>query len=108
MTHSCPPRLSSDLRHLVDDATAVIDTYPPPEQPFDDGDVRPKLLRCGRYRTTVTSGLAFDSAILHEILPIPEEAFRQGADGRSEARRVGKECDSMCRSRWSRHPKKKN
>src|SRR3546814_20478119 len=81
MTHSCPPRLSSDLRHLVDDATAVIDTYPPPEQPFDDGDVRPKLLRCGRYRTTVTSGLAFARAILQEILPIPEEAFRQGADG---------------------------
>src|SRR3546814_1822978 len=67
--------------HLVDDATAVIDTYPPPEQPFDDGDVRPKLLRCGRNRTTVTSGLAFDRAILQEILPIPEEAFRQGADG---------------------------
>src|SRR3546814_17431090 len=67
--------------HLVDDATAVIDTYPPPEQPFDDGDVRPKLLRCGHYRTTVTSGLAFDRAILQDILPIPEEAFRPDADG---------------------------
>lgn len=66
--------------HLVD-GQAVIDTYPPPELPFDNGDVRPQLLRCGRYRTTVTSGLAFERATLEAILPIPEAAFRQGADG---------------------------
>src|SRR3546814_12873571 len=30
-----------------------------------------------------------------------------GAGGRSEARRVGKECVSTCRSRWSPYPKKK-
>jgi hypothetical protein len=67
--------------HLVDDERAVIDTYPPPELPFEGGDVRPQLLRCGRYRTTVTSGLAFDRATLEAILPIPEGPFRQGADG---------------------------
>jgi hypothetical protein len=49
--------------------------------PFEGGDVRPQLLRCGRYRTTVTSGLAFDRATLEAILPIPEGPFRQGADG---------------------------
>src|SRR3546814_11532204 len=27
--------------------------------------------------------------------------FRYGADGRSEERRVGKECVSTCKSRWS-------
>lgn len=67
--------------HLVDGARAVIDTYPPPELPFDGGDVRPQLLRCGRYRTTVTSGLAFHREALAAVMPIPEEAFRQGADG---------------------------
>ncbi|HEY9547932.1 MAG TPA: glycosyltransferase, partial [Kiloniellaceae bacterium] len=67
--------------HLVDEDRTVLDTYPPPELPFDDGDVRPRLLRCGRYRTTVTSGLAFDRATLDSILPIPEGPFRQGADG---------------------------
>src|SRR3546814_5116748 len=41
--------------HLVDEDRTVLDTYPPPELPFDDGDVRPRLLRCGRYRTTVRS-----------------------------------------------------
>jgi hypothetical protein len=67
--------------HLVDKDRIVLDTYPPPELPFDDGDVLPQLLRCGRYRTTVTSGLAFDRATLRSILPIPEAPFRQGADG---------------------------
>lgn len=67
--------------HLVDGARAVIDTYPPPELPFDGGDVRPQLLHCGRYRTTVTSGLAFARKALAAVMPIPEEAFRQGADG---------------------------
>src|SRR3546814_18670355 len=28
--------------------------------------------------------------------------------GRPEARRVGKECDSTCRSRWAQYPYKKN
>jgi hypothetical protein len=41
----------------------------------------PKLLRRGRYQTTVTSGLAFDRLTLEAILPIPEAEFRQGADG---------------------------
>lgn len=67
--------------HLVDEDVRVLDTYPPRELPFDDGDVVPQLLHSGRYRTTVTSGLAFDRATLESILPIPEEAFRQGADG---------------------------
>ena len=67
--------------HLVDEAHRVIDIYPPPELSFDGGDVRRQLLRCGRYRTTVTSGLAFDRATLEAILPIPEMPFRQGADG---------------------------
>jgi len=66
---------------LVNEDSRVLDTFPPRELPFDDGDVLPQLLRCGRYRTTVTSGLAFDRATLESILPIPEESFRQGADG---------------------------
>lgn len=66
---------------LVDDDCTVIDTYPPRELPLDGGDVLPQLLRCGRYRTTVTSGLAFARSTLQSILPIPEAAFRQGADG---------------------------
>src|SRR5690606_11499099 len=67
--------------HLVDGEETVLDVYPPPELPFDGGDVRPQLLRCGRYRTTVTSGLAFARKVLEAVMPIPEQSFRQGADG---------------------------
>ncbi|TIX53750.1 MAG: glycosyltransferase family 2 protein, partial [Mesorhizobium sp.] len=65
--------------HIVDEAQRVKDVFPPPELPFDDGDVVPKLLHKGRYQTTVTSGLAFERSTLDTIMPIPEADFRQGA-----------------------------
>ena len=67
--------------HVVDERQHIDDIFPPPELPFDSGDVIPKLLRSGRYRTTVTSGLAFDRSALDMIMPITETDFRQGADG---------------------------
>lgn len=67
--------------HLVDEQEQVKDVFPPLEWPFDTGDVTPKLLRRGRYQTTVTSGLAFSRSALEPIMPIPEDEFRQGADG---------------------------
>ncbi|MDW6025618.1 glycosyltransferase [Mesorhizobium sp. BAC0120] len=67
--------------HLVDEEEQVKDVFPPPEAPFDQGDVTPELLRRGRYQTTVTSGLAFARSALETIMPIPETDFRQGADG---------------------------
>ncbi|TPI61821.1 glycosyltransferase family 2 protein [Mesorhizobium sp. B3-1-3] len=67
--------------HLVDEDQHIKDVFPPPEQPFDSGNVVPELLRKGRYRTTVTSGLAFDREALDPIMPMPESDFRQGADG---------------------------
>src|SRR3546814_4344934 len=33
-----------------------------------------------------------------------DEVYGSAADGRSEERRVGKECVSTCRSRWSPYP----
>src|SRR3546814_10960362 len=36
------------------------------------------------------------------------EGARNGASARSEERRVGKECVSTCRSRWSPYPSNKN
>ena len=67
--------------HVVDEQQQIKDIFPPPELSFDSGDVVPKLLRKGRYQTTVTSGLAFDRSALEMIMPIPEPDFRQGADG---------------------------
>ncbi|AYG63479.1 glycosyltransferase [Rhizobium jaguaris] len=67
--------------HLVDEDMQVRDVFPPQELPFDSGDVTPKLLQRGRYRTTVTSGLAFKRSALDAVMPVPEKDFRQGADG---------------------------
>jgi len=67
--------------HIVDEHMHVKDVFPPSELPFDSGDVTPKLLRKGRYQTTVTSGLAFKRSVLDRIMPVPEQDFRQGADG---------------------------
>ncbi|MEF0944099.1 glycosyltransferase family 2 protein [Rhizobium sp. BR 362] len=67
--------------HMVDEDMQVKDVFPPPELPFDSGDVTPQLLQRGRYQTTVTSGLAFKRSALEVVMPVPETDFRQGADG---------------------------
>lgn len=67
--------------HIVDENREIVDVFPAPELAFEDGDVVPQLMRSGRYRTTVTSGLAFGRSALDAVLPIPEQDFRQGADG---------------------------
>ncbi|OAP36862.1 glycosyl transferase [Sinorhizobium glycinis] len=67
--------------HIVDQCEHVSDVFPPPEVPFDSGDVTPQLLRRARYQTTVTSGLAFARSALERIMPVPEQEFRQGGDG---------------------------
>jgi hypothetical protein len=59
----------------------VLDTYPPMEFLWEDGDVTHALLARGRYATTVTSGLAFSRSALSCIMPMDEHAFRQGGDG---------------------------
>ena len=66
---------------LVDGAGRIVDSFPAPEVQFDDGDVVPLLLSTGRYEGTVTAGNAFSRHALDAILPMPEERFRQGADG---------------------------
>jgi Glycosyl transferase family 2 len=66
---------------LVDVSGQVVDSYPAAEVAFDSGDVVPLLLTRGRYQATVTSGNAFSRAALQAILPMPEDAFRQGGDG---------------------------
>jgi O-antigen/teichoic acid export membrane protein len=66
---------------LVDIEGHTIDLFPAPEVRFDSGDVVPRLLRDGRYETTVTSGNAFARAALERILPVPESDFRISADG---------------------------
>lgn len=74
--------LLQDRLELVDQYGSYIDLYPAPEFTFDSGpDVWQLLLKKGRFRTTVTSGLAFSRHVLATIMPIPEADFRISADG---------------------------
>lgn len=66
---------------LVNGDGTVLDTYPPREFRWEDGDVTEALLSRGRYATTVTSGLAFSRFALEQVMPMDEVAFRIGGDG---------------------------
>lgn len=54
---------------------------PPAHVALPDGDVLVDLTRYGRYITPVTSGNAFSRTALDQVLPIPEEEFRNTNDG---------------------------
>jgi glycosyltransferase involved in cell wall biosynthesis len=69
------------LQLIDEEGKPLRGTVPAHWLPLDDGDVRPALLSRGSYSTTVTSGLALRRDALLRALPIPEDLFRQGADG---------------------------
>ena len=59
----------------------IAGTVPAPWIRLEEGDLRERVLSAGGFDTTVTSGLALRCDALLRVLPIPEETFRQGADG---------------------------
>ncbi len=59
----------------------IAGTVPAPWVRLEEGDLRERVLTAGGDATTVTSGLALRRDALQRVLPIPEETFRQGADG---------------------------
>ena len=56
-------------------------TDPRADKAMPNGDVSGELLTRGSYTTPPTSGNAFSRWYLEKILPMPEEPYRQGADG---------------------------
>ncbi|MGY3572144.1 glycosyltransferase family 2 protein [Vibrio paucivorans] len=68
--------------HLVDDHGEQYDIFPKPELAFDHGArAKRKLLHSGQYQSTVTSGLLFRRSLMEQLMPMPQEKFRQGGDG---------------------------
>lgn len=65
----------------ADEEDRLSGVFPPLETPLARGDLSEQLRRTGRYAGTVTSGLVFSRAVLERVMPMDEEAFRQGADG---------------------------
>src|SRR3546814_11804165 len=64
-------------------------------------DVNPGMLAVARAATPVGMSIEWHEANA-EATPLPDASFDVVL--RSEERRVGEECVSTCRSRWSRHP----
>jgi hypothetical protein len=66
---------------IIDADGAPIGVHPDPPEDLDEGDVVPSLLRTGRFRSTVTSGLAFSREALAQCLPVAEPLYRESVDG---------------------------
>src|SRR3546814_11670861 len=106
---------------MLDKAVSSFDPYGPlPDNPKSKASKssRDRVVEAGRARDLTIrqlaasagsyAGLAFvgtPDSIADEMEAWLEE---RASDGRSEERRVGKECVSTCRSRWSPYHYKKN
>src|SRR3546814_19015847 len=90
LTHSFPTRRSSDLHHLADKA---IDAERESERQAD-----PQGIERTREQDRNADPRDNDRQKLQLRQPLAEEDH---AEHRSEARRVGKECVSTGKSRWS-------
>lgn len=59
----------------------IAGTVPAPWVRLDEGDMRAQMLATGGFAVTVMSGLAWRRDVLLGVLPIPEERFREAAEG---------------------------
>src|SRR3546814_994957 len=64
-------------------------------------DLPPRLDRLERLLGQLRSPETFTAQTLHRCRLLPQKERRARDRRRSEERRVGKECVSTCRSRWS-------
>ena len=74
MIHWRPSQMDADGKDIAG-------TVPAPWVRLDEGDLRARILATGGFDTTVTSGLSLRRDALQRVMPIPEDLFRQGADG---------------------------
>src|SRR3546814_16812873 len=75
--------------------------------PAASAHARPPRAPCLHPRREEPSPNPTDRPWAPAWAPPPPRCRRRGREGRSEERRVGKECVSTCRSRWSPYHSKK-
>ena len=66
---------------LVDENGVEFGVFPLMSQAWNSALARKNVLRYGRYRTSVTSGMAYRRDFLEKVMPMDIENFRQGGDG---------------------------
>lgn len=69
------------LLDIVDGDGVRTGLFPSDPAILERGELAGSLIRRGRVEAVVTSGLAFDRSVLERVMPVPEQGFRQGADG---------------------------
>ncbi len=74
-------KLQFRLRLCDGDLTPLPDTHPAKQVDMPSGDLSKELLWDLRYPSPPTSGNAFSRWFLDEVMPMPEEPYRSGADG---------------------------
>src|SRR3546814_14610047 len=69
---------------------------------------KPTIAESGypNYETSYWIGVLGPAGLPPDIVAKLQQAFTAAAKDRSEERRVGKECGSTCRSRWSPYHEK--
>src|SRR3546814_14682532 len=96
---------SSDLRILLD-RVEHLHLISPPTGPGGDADIFLRQQRRDLVRLVgVVKGADLEAEFARDIDHVSHFV---GAVARSEERRVGNECVSTCRSRWSPYHEKKN
>ena len=74
-------KLQFRLRLCDEKLLSLPDTHPSKEVDMPSGDLSKELLWDLRYPSPPTSGNAFSRWFLDEVMPMPEEPYRSGADG---------------------------
>src|SRR3546814_11809729 len=62
----------------------------------------PEKMSAAAHKLLVERGVAVQTSV--RVAEVRQDALIDSDGRRSEERRVGKECDSTCRSRWSPYP----
>src|SRR3546814_12365674 len=98
MTHSCPTRRSTDLHAAEEGELPLVmeGAQSGEEQPAEQGAEHADRQQEGRACGYPARPIARDAPAGHDHVDVG-----MMGEGRSEERRVGKECVSTCRSRWS-------
>src|SRR3546814_14316032 len=90
------PQISTGLNEIVREF-----------KPTAASDGKPSSVGAGFGRSDCGPGPSSQSRSNTERLELGDEIVARAGKDRSEERRVGKECVSTCRSRWSPCPEKK-
>ena len=94
------PWRAFDIRNLEAESARIEAETQAPDFWSDNVAAQAAMRRLAQVNDTVTTWRGLEKRIA-DTLELAELAEAEPDEERSEERRVGKECQSVCRSRWS-------